>query len=140
MVQVRIPEDIGSSLRVFQEDTYEARIRDVYVKLSKESQEPKATVSWVVTSEYSGKKAKDHITTVGEVVLETFSLQPQAVWNLNDLYTAATGDRIPQGEFEGDSFEQLLKNALTGFTCKIRLIQDDYTGSTRMKVEERIYG
>ena len=138
-MEVHIPEDLGGALRVFEEDTYEARIQDLWVKPSKESEEPKCIVKWVITTEFSGKQGKDYISTVGENILENYSLQPQAVWNLNDLYIAAAGERIPMGDYPGDTMEQMLKEKLLGFECKLRLEHDSYTGTERMHVAERIY-
>jgi hypothetical protein len=132
-MQVHVPEELGGSLRVLPEDTYDAVIQDMFLGVSKTGN-PKLTVKWLVQSEYTGEKDEDYISTVGENVLETYSLQPQALWNLNDLYKSVTGDRLPQGDYDEEEFLEMLKNALLGASMKIRLITDD----NRSVVEERI--
>lgn len=131
-MQIHVPEDMGDTLKVFEEDVYDAAVKRLSIGTSKTSGEPKVTVAWVVNSEYSGKKGKNYESTVGNVVLDTYSLQPQAIWRLNDTYITLTGDRLPQGNYSKEEFEQILKDNMVGAEARIKTTEDD----GRMRVEE----
>lgn len=137
MVKISVPQDIGGDLRILPEDTYRATIQDVFYGVSK-SKQPKLTVKWVVQSEYSGKKGKGHISTIGENVLETFSLQPQALWNLNTLYKDITGEKLPHGDFTAEEFTQLVKDAIKGAEFDIDVGTSTESGEERSTVMNRI--
>jgi len=132
-MQIHVPEELGGSLRILPEDTYKAVIQDMFLGKSK-SGNPKITVKWLIQSEYSGEKDENYISTIGENVLETYSLQPQALWNLNDLYKSITKDRLPMGDYTEEEFLEMLKASLIGASMKIRIITDN----DRSIVEERI--
>jgi len=107
-MQIHVPEDLGGDLRVIPDDTYRATIADVFIGKSKSSGQPKATVKWTITSEYSGPtEDEDYVTTVGETVLDTYSLQPQAIWRLNDTYKLLTNDRLPMGDYSDEEFGEI---------------------------------
>jgi len=132
-IKISVPENVGGELRVLPEDTYEAAIQDIFYGLS-QSKQPKITVKWVIQSEYSGTKDKDYQSTVGENVLEAYSLQPNALWKLNTLYKTITGDRLPQGDYEPDDFVQMLKDNLIGSEALIDVVTEDMVGSDRSVV------
>jgi len=136
-MEIHVPEDIGGKLRLLPEDTYDATIQDIFYGLSKASDAPKLTVKWVITSEFSGKQDKNYVSTIGENVLETFSLQPQALWNLNDLYMDVVGEPLPQGDHEPEAFVAMMKEKLLGAEGKIRIEIDPASGEERSKVAER---
>ena len=136
-MQIHVPEDVGGKLRVVPEDTYDATIQDMFLGKS-QSDNPKLTVKWVLRSEYSGKHGKDYVSTIGENVLETYSLLPQALWNLNDLYQTVTGEELPQGDYDEETFLDMLKSQLLGAEMKIRVVTDTQSGQERSVVEERI--
>jgi hypothetical protein len=118
-MNITVPEAIGSSdLKVLPNGPCKAVIDKVMLGMSKGNQ-PKATVRWIVTSEMHPAGSKE--STIGEVVLETFSLQPQAIWNLNGLYKEATGERLPQGDFPPVEFESMLNTALKGHEANLIL-------------------
>jgi hypothetical protein len=98
---------------------------------------PKLTVKWLITSEYTGKKDKDYSSTVGENILENFSLQEQALWNLNSLYKKATGERLPTGDYQPEEFVGLLKEKLIGYSTQCRVEDDTGSGEIRSTVVER---
>ena len=130
---------------MFEGDIYDASIQDLYIGTSKAAQQPKVTIKWVVTSEYSGieimtKKEKEkHITTIGENVLETASLQPQAIWKLSGLWKEVTGEpKIPMGDYEVEELETILKEQLVGYACKIQVEPDLTQTPPRMSVVARI--
>ena len=54
------------------------------------------------------------MTSIGERILETFSLQPQALWNINGLFKEATGGNIPQGDYEDTDIQEILEDNLKG--------------------------
>jgi len=132
-MQIHVPVDLGGDLRLLPDDTYEAAIQDFFLGKSKEGN-PKLTCKWVITSEYTGKHGKGYVTTVGENVLDDFSLLPQALWRLNSLYKAITGEKIPHGDYENEGFLELVKSALVGASGHIELITDDGSGEDRSKV------
>lgn len=134
MIKITVPEDLGGELRVLPEDTYEASIQDIFYGMSKTSGAPKLTVKWVVQSEYSGKHGEDYVSTVGENVLEAYSLQPNALWKLNNLYKTTTGERLPQGDYQPEEFVDMVKNALIGAECLIDVMTDSSQGRERSVV------
>jgi hypothetical protein len=132
-----VPENVGGSdLRVLPEDTYEAEVQDIFFGLSG-TNNPKATIKLVVQSEYSGRKDADFQTCVGETILETVSLQPQAMWKINDWYKGATGEpRIPEGEYDDQQFESMLKEALVGARFNV-LVETKSTNGNEMTVVKK---
>jgi len=141
-MKIKVPENVGGGdLRVLpvSEPTYEAVLEDIFLGKSGTGN-PKATVKYIVTSEYEGKeaKAKDFESTIGATVLETFSLQEQAIWRLNDLFKQCTGERVPQGDFEEEEFLGMLKDAMVGTNFNLMLKnEEDNKGAMRTQVEKR---
>ena len=139
-MQITVPEDIGGDLRKM-EGVGNASLSQIIPGKSKAGK-PKATIKWILTDELDGN-AEGDASTVGEPVLETFSLQPQALWKLNELYKQATGERIPQGDYDPDSFMSMLEEALVGkeFSLVLELVipDDGSSTETRTEVTERTY-
>uniref|UniRef100_A0A6M3IPY3 Uncharacterized protein n=1 Tax=viral metagenome TaxID=1070528 RepID=A0A6M3IPY3_9ZZZZ len=141
-MQIRVPESLGGGdLRVLpvENPLYEADVADIFIGKSGTGN-PKATVKYIVTSEYEGKeaKAKNFESTVGAVVLETFSLQEQAIWRLNDFFKQCTGDRLPQGDFAEEEFGGMLKDQCVGTSFHLILNNEaDNKGVERTQVEKR---
>ena len=133
-IKISIPENVGGDLRLLPEDTYEAAIQDLFFGTSQKGF-PKITVKWIVQSEYTGKHGKDYQSTVGENVLEAYSLQPNAVWKLNSLYKLVTGDRLPQGDYTEEEFTSLIKDALIGSEALLDVATDNGSGSDRSIVK-----
>jgi len=106
-----VPENIGGELRKL-EGVANAEISDLIFGTS-QANKPKMTVKYVITDEMEGL-GDDEPSAVGENVLETYSLQPQALWKVNDLYKMCTGERIPQGDHDKEEFEGMLIDALVG--------------------------
>lgn len=135
-MRVRIPEDIssGSDLKVIPPGPYTAAIKDVIVKAAKTSGAPKAVVRWLLTSEPEGGAAE--FPTVGETVLDTYSLQEQALWRLNDLHKALTGQNIPAEDYDMKDFEVYLNSVFPGQDATLMLVTEpDNKGNDRTKVE-----
>ncbi len=141
-MNVRVPEKLGGGdLRVLPvtNPLYQGTIEDVFIGKSGTGN-PKATVKYILTSEYEGPeaKAKDFESTIGAVVLETFSLQEQAIWRLNDLFKQCTDERIPQGDFTEEEFGDILKDALIGTDFNLFLkVEADNKGVDKTQVEQR---
>ncbi len=133
-----IPENIGSDLRILPPDAYEAELTDIILGESA-AKKPKCTVKYLVTSEYTGKKPDGFKTTVGETVLETFSLQEQALFNINGLYKQATKVNIPQGDYDSEGLMQVLKDALLGkrFNLLLATEVNPNNGEEMTKVSKR---
>jgi hypothetical protein len=80
-------------------------------------------------------------SAIGESVLETFSLQPQAIFRLNDVYKEVTGERLPQGDYSEEDIEQMLNEALTGsewnLALELQVPQDGSSTEERTTVVKR---
>lgn len=141
-MKIHIPENLGdSSLRILPDDTYQAVVTDVFGKeAAKSSGNPVAYLKWTLKSECSiekVRKAKDYETTVGAIVLDTYSLLPQALWRLGNTYLALTGENFPEGDFEFEDVVKIMKENLVGCETKIRIKKEPTpTGADQMKVEE----
>jgi hypothetical protein len=135
-VKIHVPEDLGGELRVLPESRYAATAQDVFIGLS-QAKQPKVTVKWVITSEpydIPQESLAGEESTIGETVLDSYSLQPQALWRLNSLYKELTGERLPQGEYSEEEFLGLLKEAIVGQEVILSLESDMGAGQERSKV------
>lgn len=111
-MRIFVPEDIGGELRKLA-GPCKAVIEKIMIGKSKAGQ-PKATFRYVVTDDSQLNMPENEPSAIGSVVLETYSLQSQALFNVNDVYKQVTGERIPQGDFSPEEFEELLNDALAG--------------------------
>jgi len=138
-MRIVVPDNLGSDLRLLPPDTYEGEIADLFIGES-QTKQPKITIKYTLLSEYTGKREKDFQSCIGETVLDTFSLQPQAIWRLNDLYKAATGERLPASQegFEKEEFEDMMKEALIGRRFSLLLDNEvvPTSGKEQTKVQE----
>lgn len=137
-MKIVVPENMGSDLRVLPEGSYDAEFSDLFLGQS-QTQKPKMTVKYVITSEYDGPKTDNFKTTIGEPVIETFSLQPQAMFNLNGLYKAVTDKDIPAREYTDEEFAAFIKEALAGARFKLLLTVGSNNGKERTEVSDRKY-
>ncbi len=142
-MKIHVPEEIGGKLKVLPECQVSARIQDLFLGES-QTGNPKLTAKWVIIEECTDKKALKAVqqyntieTIVGENVLEAFSLLPNAIWNLNDLFSDVTGERIPHEDYEPEAFLQMMKDALIGVEARLDLMLDSSTGSARTVVNDR---
>jgi hypothetical protein len=119
-MRITIPEEIGSSLRLLPEGVAVATLEKIMIGESKAHQ-PKATFRYTITEEMEGVPEGEP-TTIGEHVLENYSLQPQALWKLNDTYKAVTGDRLPQGDYSPEELLEMLNETLTGTEWNLVLV------------------
>ena len=134
--RVSVPESMGGELKVLPAGPVFATIEDIFLGESA-TKNPKATVKYILTSEMDGSKERD-FSTIGEVVLESFSLQPQAMWRFNDLFKQATGERLPQGDYDKEEFEVMLKENLVGAEFELILeVGETDKGDPRTEVHSR---
>lgn len=133
-MKVVVPKDLGGTLRNDLYGTFEAVISDMFLGKS-QAEQPKITARYTLKSEM---EAPHEGSTVGETVLESFSLQEQAIWKLNDLYKLITGDRLPQGDFELEEFFEKIKGACVGKELFLSLaIGKDNNNNDRVEVEKK---
>lgn len=120
-MNIKVPEDLGSELRLLPEGPAKAVLEKIMLGKSKK-QMPKATFKYTITEEMDGQK-DDEPSTVGETVLETYSLQENSMWKINGTFKEVTGERIPQGDFDEKEFEAILNERLTGTEWTLMLEQ-----------------
>ena len=133
-MKITIPKDLGGDLKILPEGPCRAAIEGISLGKSKEDK-PKATVRYVCLTELYPKDAQE--TSIGERILETFSLQPQALWRINDLYKEAAGESLPQGDYEDPQLQEILEEALKGTEWNLLLETEEYQGNQQTKVKER---
>lgn len=137
MVKITIPENMGGELRKLPQDTYQAVLQDLFGGVAKSSGKPKVTAKWLIQSEYSGDHGKDYVSTVGENILDTYSLQENAVWKLNGLYKQVKGENIPHADYSMDEFVAMLKDELKGIEAMIDVVDSD--DGERSQVKQVVY-
>jgi hypothetical protein len=133
-MRIVIPENIGGEIRVLPEGIYDATLDRIIIGKSKEGH-PKATVKWIVTSE----NAKDgEQSTIGETILDSYSLQPQALWRINKLYKEFAGIDIPQDDYTAESLLEKLEESLKGVEAKLVCENEinPNTGNPMTKVQQ----
>lgn len=130
-MEIRIPETFGNEpVRV--RGTVGAILEQIFVGTSKTGK-PKATVSYVITEAIAVENGADSIE--GGVVLETFSLQPKALFRLNDLYKQVTGVNLPHGSYSKEELEDMLNEALSGTDWTLQLDLRVPEGGTEERCE-----
>ena len=143
MINIRIPKDsLSSDLSMMPEDTYTAELDKITTKISKNSGQPVTWVAWTITSDPAEPINEDEYpdlqgSTVGKKVLESYSLQEQAVWRLNTLFKLATQENLPTDQdFSLEEFNSMLEERLVGFEATLVLVQDeDDKGNGVMRVD-----
>lgn len=141
-VIIDIPEDIGGGdLKVLPEDTYAASLTDLILGTSSTGN-PKLTAVWVITSEFEGDWPfdGDRFLTMGEKVLETYSLLPQAIFGLNDLYKAKTGEQLEHRQVPAEQFAEEMRQALIGMEALLDVVIGTRTGGERSEVNKKSFG
>jgi hypothetical protein len=117
-MKITIPEQIGGELRKLM-GPCKATLEKIIIGKSKVNQ-PKATFLYTITEEMDCVQ-EGEASAIGEKVLETFSLQPQAIFKLNSVYKAATGEYLPQGDYDETQIGEMLTEALTGSEWNLAL-------------------
>lgn len=107
-MKIHIPENLGGELKILS-GTGKATLDKIVWGTSGTGQ-PKATFMYTLLDELNDDPNQP--TTVGERILETYSLQPQALFKLNDAFKEATGEGLPSGNFSVEEFHKLIEEAL----------------------------
>lgn len=116
-MRIVIPDVKDSTLRILPPGPAEAVLEKIILGTSN-ANKPKATFKYTITKEIEGN---DGEPTIGETVLETYSLQPQALFNLAGVYKMVTKEKLPMGDYDQEEFLEILESALCGSTWKLIL-------------------
>lgn len=111
-MHIHIPENIGSDLRLLPDGPVVATLELIILGKSKAGK-PKLTLKYIVTEDME-TLPEGEPTTVGETIIETVSLAENALFGLNNIYKAATGEQLPQGDYSIEEFLEHLNETLTG--------------------------
>jgi len=119
-MQIVIPKGVETGeLKVLPNGLAVAAIEKCIVGKS-QANKPKLTVIYTIIEEMDGK-SEDGSPTIGSKVLETMSLQPQALFSLAKLWKDATGSTLEQGDWDEKEFEAILNEKLQGTEWNILL-------------------
>jgi len=125
MPKITVPDDLGGDLKVFPEGVYDFVLKDIILGTS-QANKPKLTFRWICQSEAeNAKEIDDYESLMGETVLDSYSLQSQALWKLNSIYKQMTKEQLPQGDYEMDEFVGLVKDALDGASARVAVQPDE---------------
>jgi hypothetical protein len=120
---ISVPKDMGSGdLRSDIVGLAKAELVKLHWGTSRANR-PKVTIEFVILEDVPGIEPP----TTGEKVLESASLQPQALWKLNAYYKSATDEDIPEGDYSFVEFQEIIEKALLGTKWDLDLFtgQDD---------------
>jgi hypothetical protein len=136
-MKIHIPEGLGGGELKLMTGSTKATLDKIAWGLS-QAKQPKATFMYTVLDELNSDDGLP--TTVGERVLETFSLQPQALFKLNDVYKAATDEGLPVGDYSEEEFHGLIEDALLETEWQLVLKEGmDQNGKARTEVDSRAF-
>jgi hypothetical protein len=135
MEMITVPKDMGGALRNDLEGVCAATLTKLHWGVSQQKK-PKVTIEFVLTQDIAGIEPP----TTGEKVLENCSLQPQAMWKINDYYKKVTGEDIPAGDVSYDQFKQMMEEVLlsTDWDLDLQIAPDD-KGNPRTGVRTANY-
>lgn len=130
MEMITVPRDMGGDLRNDIQGVASATLNGLHWGMSKQ-QKPKVTIEFTLLEDIAGIDPP----TTGEKVLESCSLQAQALWKLNGFYKQATGEDIPAGEVSYEEFKEMIAGVLIGTQWDLDLqIAADDKGNPRTGV------
>ena len=90
-----IPDGLSSGeLKVLPDGLARASMDKLIMGTSNEGK-PKVTIKYIITEEMSAKMDSGE-PTLGETILETVSLQPQALFTLNGIWKAVTKEGLKE--------------------------------------------
>ena len=141
-MKIHVPENLGAGkLRILPEDTYKAVVSDAFHKIAG-SGKPVCYFRWTLKSECTKPniiKDPNYISTVGEAVLDSYSLQEQAFWRIASDLETLTGESLPEGDYDSEDPVKMIKENVVGCEASIRLeVETTNKGNQRMKVAEII--
>lgn len=133
---IHIPEGLGGELKVM-EGTTKASLEKLAWGLS-QAKQPKVTFMYTVLDELNDDS--DQPTTVGERVLETYSLQPQALFKLNDAYKEVAGEGLPVGDHDPEEFHTMIEETFQDTEWQLVLVRGfDDKGKERTEIEAKTF-
>jgi hypothetical protein len=138
-MQITIPNNLGGELAKL-EGPARAVLERIILGNSKAGK-PKVTFKYTITEEMDGYGEDGGPSAIGENILESFSLQPQALFKLNEVWKAVTNENIPQGDYTEETFMEMLNETLTGTEWDLILALQIPDGQTdeRTVVETRSF-
>jgi len=135
-MSIHIPEGLGGELKVMT-GTTKASLEKLAWGLS-QTKQPKVTFMYTVLDELNDDE--DQPTTVGERVLETYSLQPQALFKLNDAYKEAKGEGLPVGDYSEEEFHEMIEETFEDTEWKLVLVKGmDDKGKERTEISAKTF-
>jgi hypothetical protein len=140
-MEIIIPETIESGeLKILPAGPAKLALTKMSCKASKTSGNPTIYAVFTVMEELANNP-EGAPPTVGEKVMDTFSLQANAIWKLNDLYKAVMGDRIPMGTWSTEEeFMVIINDALLNTSWDAMLLVElDQEGKEKMKIDQLQY-
>ena len=136
-MKVHIPEGLGGGELKLMSGSTKATLDKIAWGLS-QTKQPKATFMYTVLDELNEDNGQP--STIGERVLETFSLQPQALFKLNDVYKAAMEEGLPVGDYSEEEFHEMIEEALLDTEWQLVLKEGvDQNGKARTEVANRAF-
>jgi len=114
-MNIVIPENVGGGDVMLLPEGLARATLDRIILGTSQAGHPKATFRYVVTEEMA-EKTEDGSPTTGAVVLDTISLQPQALFTLAGIYKQVTKESLSslQGNYSEEEFGALLNERLCG--------------------------
>lgn len=104
---ISVPKDLGGDLRNDIQGVAKGTLTAMHWGKSQEGK-PKVTIEFILTEDIPGLEPP----TTGEKVLESCSLQPQALWKLNIYYKGAKEEDLPSGDHSFEAFQAIVEEAL----------------------------
>src|SRR5574343_1021515 len=140
-MRIEVPENIGNDLLKL-EGTCMAKLEGFTLGKSRNNQ-PKVTCKYIISDPGSLSCPDGATDFIGETVLETFSLQPKALFNINGLYKAVHKVNIPTGNYDEADFVEMLEKELAGtdwnLILELQPPHDDPSGELRTVITKRSY-
>lgn len=142
-MKIHIPKDLGDELPLLPDGSCTAVVKDVTGKKNSKTGNYQMYVKWILTSEmYDGEDK----SSIGEPVLDQYVLVDQALWRLNDLYLAITGQSLndlfkeysggsEEGDIDAEELVKLITEKIKGEEVHLLLEAETYEGKTRTKVK-----
>jgi len=139
-MNITIPDNIDDGLQKLPEGLATVALEKIILGVSK-ANKPKATFRYVIIEEM--ENASEGKSTVGATILETYSLQPQALFNLARTYKEATKEALPQGDYSEEEFLALISQALCGSSWNVILTNEapynDPNGELRTNISKKTF-
>ncbi|MFA7162840.1 MAG: hypothetical protein WC097_01655 [Eubacteriales bacterium] len=140
-MNIVIPENVGGGDVMLLPEGVARAMLDKIILGTSSTGNPKATFRYILTEEMS-EKIPDGSPTMGAVVLDTVSLQPQALFTLAGIYKQATKENLStiQGNYSEEEFGALLNERLCGTEWNLILKQEvNRDGEPRTVIKKQTF-